>query len=630
MTHRPSTRAISFALLACTTPFARTQSTPAPAAKPDPTRAEQAYLAGARAVDRKDLTTAQAEFTRATALNPTNRVYSQALDLTRQGRVSGLLQQAAKARLLNQPTLADSLLAEATAIDPHDERIQEHLAAPAPATSHIQAIPNRSQNLSFEGPIQLEPAPGPKELDLRGDVRQVLADAARLYGLKAVVDDSVERKQLRFQLEPAPYTQAMPILLQMAQAFAVTVDAKTVLILKDTQENRTRYERQVEETLFIPGRTQAELNEIQNIIKNVFDVKQVSVQQNASSLILRAPEPTLKAVNATLTDLIDDGAQVLLELKLYTMDRSITRNLGLNTPTSVGAFSIAAEAQQIVSANQSLIQTAISQGLFTPSGNAAQDIIAEAIFLVLSGLVTNTNVSNLIGFVGGGLTTAGIFLGSSTTLNLALNSSDTRALDDLIVRAGDRQISTLRVGTRYPITTSTYSSGVSAATTSALAGVTVNGVSASSLLSQYLGTGSSLTIPQISYEDLGITLKTTPTVLKSGLITLHVDLKIEALTGVSLDNIPVLTETALTSDVTVPEGATALMLSELSSTESRAVSGIPGLASLPGFDQSLADTLRETDHSELVLTITPHLVRRRNNVLAGPRIPFQTSVPAEY
>ena len=43
------------------------------------------------------------------------------------------------------------------------------------------------------------------------------------------------------------------------------------------------------------------------------------------------------------------------------------------------------------------------------------------------------------------------------------------------------------------------------------------------------------TVPQIQYEDLGITLKATPSVLRSGLVSMHIDLKIEALTGTSSD-----------------------------------------------------------------------------------------------
>jgi len=197
------------------------------------------------------------------------------------------------------------------------------------------------------------------------------------------------------------------------------------------------------------------------------------------------------------------------------------------------------------------------------------------------------------------------------------------------VRISDKQTTTLRVGEKYPVTTATYGSGVSSSTAAALKGVTVNGVSASSLLNQYLGSGSTGTVPMVQYEDLGITLKTTPTVMRSNLVSLHIDLKIEALTGTSLNNIPVLTSSVYTSDITVPEGQTVVMLSDMSRTESAAISGLPGLGELPGFQQTLADTMKEKVGSELVLLITPRLVRHRANSLSSKAIRFSTSVPQE-
>ena len=320
----------------------------------------------------------------------------------------------------------------------------------------------------------------------------------------------------------------------------------------------------------------------------------------------------------------------MLEIKLISVDKTRERNLGFAPPNSISAFSIASEAQTIVSANQTTINAAIQQGLYTPTGNAATDVVNEALYLLAAGVATDSLASGLIGRFGGGLTTGGVSLGSGTTLNLGLNTSEARALEDVTIRAGDRQQSILRIGSKYPITTSTYSSGLSSAATSALAGISVNGTSAASLLSQYLGNSSTATIPQIQYEDLGLTLKTTPSVLRDGMITLDLDMKLEALTGSTNNNIPILTSRVFTSRITVPEGTPAMVVSQVSSTESRAISGVPGLASLPGFQGTLADRDAVRDSSDLILMVTPHLVRRRANMSAGPRIAFQTSTPQEF
>ncbi len=599
--------------------------------KADQQKAAEAYLAGARLLDGKQLAAAEKEFLRATTLSPQHQDYSLALTLTREHRIAELVQQAAMARLTNHVVKADSLLAEARAIDPEDELVLEHPASPSPTVSPIAqgAQIHRNEEIALAPPIQIVATAGMQDLHFRGDTRQVVTQTAMAYGVRAVFDDSVTAQSLRFDLDQVSYDQAMPILLRMAHLFAAPLDPKTLLIAKDTQENREKFERQIEETIYVPGSTTEQLNELTNIVKNVFDVKQIVSSPTSGTLLIRAPEQTLKSVNYTLADLLDGGSEVMLDIKLISVDKTRTLNNGSNTPTSVGAISVAAEAQSIVTANQATVNQAISQGAFVPTGNVAQDIITEAAYLILSGLATDAKLSNLFAIAGHGLTLTGFYLGSGATINLALNTSEARALDDLNVRLGDGQTTTLKVGTKYPITTSTYSSGISSAASSALAGATINGVSASSLLQQYLGSASTATVPQIQYEDLGLTLTAKPNVLKSGLVRLSITLKIEALTGQSSNNIPVLTSRNFTSDLIVQDGSTAVMLSDLSSTEAASVSGLPGLANLPGFQDTLADKLKETDSSELVMLITPRLVRRRPASIASRRIPFASSVPAE-
>jgi type II secretory pathway component GspD/PulD (secretin) len=317
----------------------------------------------------------------------------------------------------------------------------------------------------------------------------------------------------------------------------------------------------------------------------------------------------------TLADLLDDSSEVMIEVKLYAVDKRRQRNIGVQLPQQVGLYSVSGEAANIVNQNQTLVNQAIAQGL-VPAGASNVEI---ALALIGSGLVQSSLLSSTVGFFGGGLTQTGVTANIFPTLNLALNSSESRALDDIRIRVGDRQTANFRVGTRYPITTSTYSSGA-VASGSSLNGININGVSASSLLSQYLGGSNGVTIPQIQYEDLGLTLKTTPTVLKSGSVSMHLDLKIEALAGTALNNIPVLDSRQFVSDITVGDGKTALFISTLSGSESAAVSGIPGLGELPGFQTATADKVKETDSSELVLVITPRVVRRRSSLAAGPRI----------
>jgi hypothetical protein len=69
------------------------------------------------------------------------------------------------------------------------------------------------------------------------------------------------------------------------------------------------------------------------------------------------------------------------------------------------------------------------------------------------------------------------------------------------------------------------------------------------------------------------------------------------------------------------------MVSSLTRSESASISGYPGLANLPGFQQATADTTTTGNSSTLVLLVTPHVTRRRTNLTAGPRIAINLPQP---
>ena len=253
------------------------------------------------------------------------------------------------------------------------------------------------------------------------------------------------------------------------------------------------------------------------------------------------------------------------------------------------------------------------------TGNPYTDALTELGLLLASGVVSASQFSNLLGVFGhyAGLPLAGVFLGSATTVNASLNSTDIRILDRVQLRAGNGQDASFRAGTRYPIETGIYSSGGASSLPAGLAGLNINGTSVSSLLSQYLGS-TSASVPQIQFEDLGLTLKATPQVLRSEEVALKLDLKVEALGSGSINTLPVLNSRALTSQITIPAGQTALLASLVNKTELRSVAGLPFLSELPGFQGT--DKNVEVDKTELLITLTPHVVRKRRMEVASRRL----------
>src|ERR1700722_5520233 len=277
--------------------------------------AEDAYLSGARLLEHNDLTGAELKFREATPLNSSNHDYSLALSLTHQRHVSDLIQQAGKARLLGQHEKAETLLAEARLLDPENKIVGTQVdSGQLPKAFHPEIEPWIREGPAIAAPVTLEPNPGQKSFHLHSDVQDVMRQVVSGYGIRPVFDESVQKQDLRFDLDDSSYQQAVPVLLNITHLFAVPLDAKSVFIAKDTQENRQRLERQLQETIYIPGMTNEEMDEFGNVVRNVFDVKQLTVDKSAGTLVIRAPQETLAYVNLTLADLIDGGSEVMIEL----------------------------------------------------------------------------------------------------------------------------------------------------------------------------------------------------------------------------------------------------------------------------------------------------------------------------
>ncbi len=370
------------------------------------------------------------------------------------------------------------MLAQARKLDPKNAIVAQHYdPGPIPVKFSPKYDAGDSETADLAGPVLLAPARTPHSFHLRSDIQDVIRQVTAGYGIRTTFDESAGHESVRFDLDDAEYQQAVPILMQMGHLFAVPLDATSIYIAKDTPENRQRLERQIEETLYIPGMTNEEMNELGNVIRNVFDLKQVTVQTGPGTIVLRAPSSAITAINLTVEDLINGGNQVLFDLKLYAIDKTHTTNIGAELPQQIGIYNVESAATNLVNANQTLVNQALAQGLIPPGSSN----VTIALALIASGLVQSTLLSKTIGFFGGGLTTTGVTTPSTLAFNLALNSSDTRAIDDITMRVGDRQSANFRVGTRYPITTSTYVVPA-AGSTAALSSIGINGTSASALL----------------------------------------------------------------------------------------------------------------------------------------------------
>jgi general secretion pathway protein D len=575
--------------------------------------AEKYFAQGVRAMEKGDVDAAEKAFGKAAKTDPSNRQYALDLQIAQQHGVTKLVQDADRARILGQPDVARTKLAQALALDPNNPVVSQHsndlanLAGTAPADDNITA--------TIAPPIELTATAGRHSFHLKSSEQEILRRVLDAYGIRMVADDSLGTLTVRFDADDINYSQAASMVTLVTNSIIVPLDPVRVLVAKDTKENRTKYDRLAVETVYLPGLTATEFTDIGNLARNVLGITQTAVKPDSGTLTVRAPVANLVALNKTLADLLDGKSEVLLDVKIYQVENSRTRLYGVQPPQTTTVFNVPTELNSVISQNSSLVQQIISSGLAS-----AGDYAAIAAILIASGEVSSSILNQPFATFGNGKTLTGL-TSNGITGNLSLTSADNRALDQVQLRLDDNAEGTIRSGTRYPITTSSYSS--IASTSVSIPGITTAGLSG--LLSGLGINASSLStaqpIPQVQYEDLGLTLKVTPRVERNDDVTLKLDFKIQALEGASINGLPVLTNRSYTADIHLLNGASALVVGDLSRQESNAVSGTPGLSELPGF-ASLSNTSKEFDVSNLAILVTPHILRRRHGGNRGPVIPL--------
>jgi general secretion pathway protein D len=590
--------AAAFALALALTAHAQAPAKSGPT-QHDKRAAAKAYFAGAHAIEDRNTRAAYDAFSKAAELDPTNPDYKNAVAIAKAHFVTDLIQQAEKARILGKSDVVHARLAEALELDPTNPIVAQHISDLAEFASE----PPKTDDItsSIANAIQLEPTPGKHSFHIRADGQSLLRQVLSSYGIAPSFDSSVPSQPVRFDVDDVDFQQAQQMLRLETNTFFVPLDPHRVLVAKDTRANRQEYERLLLETVYLPGLNTQELTDVSNLARNVLEIPQVASEPSQNTLSVRGPETRLAVFNRTIHGLMDGRSQVLLDVHIYEIERTRGVNIGVQLPQQFTAFNLNSEVRQALQNNQDLVQQIVSSGL--ANANNLEAIVA---ILLASGQISNSILTQPFAVFGGGLTATGLTLGT-IQVNAALNTSDSRAIDQLQLRLQDQEPGDILAGIRYPIIQSSYSN---------LTGVGVNipGLNTPGLSSQLaaLGiNGSSLnaqTIPQVQYQDLGLQMKTTPYIHRDQSVSLKLDLKVQALGGSSINQIPILTNRQFTAALDLKDGESALVTSALSSQEARAVSGLPGLSEIPGL-QSTTNKEVQRSNSELVILITPHVVR---------------------
>jgi len=117
--------------------------------------------------------------------------------------------------------------------------------------------------------------------------------------------------------------------------------------------------------------------------------------------------------------------------------------------------------------------------------------------------------------------------------------------------------------------------------------------------------------PIVSYtfQNVGLEIKIKPKIHLEREITLEIELKITALAGSGYADIPIIATREVKNIIRLKDGETNLLAGLLRDEERKTLRGIAGLKSIPIIGSLFGATDQTIDKSELVMTITPYIIR---------------------
>ena len=168
------------------------------------------------------------------------------------------------------------------------------------------------------------------------------------------------------------------------------------------------------------------------------------------------------------------------------------------------------------------------------------------------------------------------------------NHSEAQLLANPQLRISDGEQATLHIGDRVPIPVTTFNTA------------------------QTVG-GNIVPITSFQYQDIGIRLDITPRIHHNRQVSLELSVEVSQLSGSVVgaggQQQPIIGTRTIESTIRLQNGETNFLAGLIREDETDTKAGIPGLMDIPVIGRFFSKTSVDRSRTDLVLTLTPHIVR---------------------
>ncbi len=491
-------------------------------------------------VNSGDVDGAMNEFARALQIDPGNQAAEQEL---------GILEKRSQAKAGQAtPTGAGVASAGSTLVPAMGEE-----------TPYQQQMHDEISSLA--GPVTLQPvSDDPITLHMVEDTKVVYEAICKAAGLNVIFDPEYVSKRIPVDLTNVSLPDALHIVEVLSNTFWKPVTSNTIYVAQNTRAKRTEDDDLAVQTFYLTNVSQQnDANEIMVAIRNLLDPGlKIYLVASQNALVIRGTPDELILAEKIINDLDRTKPEVVVDVAELEVTRQLERDIGITLPTSFGLTPQYSNANEVQNSAVTTANTTTTTSGFTLN------------------TLGNLNATNFAVTLGGG------------TVNALLSDNDTRILENPRVRCTDGQHATVKIGSKIPVATGSYSAGTAITTAS-------------------LGVET-----QFTYLDVGVNIDMTPTVHYDGEISLKLKVEVSAQNGsVTIEGVtePIISQRVSDQVIQLKDGEPALLAGLMQVQDTKNVNGTPGLGELPILRYFFASTDKTQETDDIVFLIIPHIVR---------------------
>jgi general secretion pathway protein D len=378
-------------------------------------------------------------------------------------------------------------------------------------------------------------------------LKDVFELLSKTTGINILFDKDVRDENISIFIKDASFREVLSLILATNNLFMKKISEDTILIIPKLPQKLNQYQDLMIQTFYLSN---IKAKDMVNLLRTMLETKRIFVNEELNAIIIRDTPDKMKLAEKIINANDRNPAEVMFEIEILEVDKTKSLKYGWN---------------------------------FNP---------ASATF----GLTPNPITLTQLKAIG---TDSYLFTLPSIIVDFMKQESDAKTLANPKIRVVDNKTAKVSIGDKFPIllSTSTFSpTGTSVTTPGAVS----------------TPAGTSIAT-NVEYKDVGIRLTVEPNIHLNNDVTLKLNLEVSSLGNqVNLGNGTTqyeFGERDAATVLTMRDGETVIIGGMIRDEDRTAVTKVPGLGDVPVLGKLFSDTDKGKITTDIVLTITPHVVR---------------------